>query len=426
MQKKLDKKETILITGIDLESPNRGVVALSYGIINYLYHDNKSRKILIWKLRNKKPIYENSKVEIDKNLIEISTYNTNQFQTWYLLILSFLIKIYPDFIKKSFLKKNYFLSILNNVDAIVDLSEGDSFSDLYGLKRMLAFSFAKIIPINLGIPVFMFPQTIGPFRSLICKVLAKWILNKVERIYVREPQSEKLVFEIVKKKDKVIPSFDLGFLLLPKEIRQEPLIKKVIKANVSVGINISGLIYDYNQRKNILRKEFDYVQMNITAIIRLVKLNHSLAIFLVPNVYSTDKELKKIKYDDLQAIYQIYNQLPHNIKKKVFILEKDYSCAELNWFISNLSFFIGTRMHPCIFAISNCVPTAFIAYSYKSIGMVKRFDLEECALDMRFLDEEQIVQRTLDIFRNRFYIKKKLTKVIPPIKENILKGFNLS
>lgn len=419
MQKFMNKKKRILITGIELKSSNRGVVALSYGIINYLFHNNKSRKIVIWKLRNKKPFYKNLEVEISENFLEIPIYTTNQFQTWSLLILSFLIKISPDSLKKYFLKKNYFLNMLNDFDAVVDLSEGDSFSDLYGLKRMLAFSFVKIIPINLGIPVFMFPQTIGPFRLLPCFVLAKWILNKVERIYVREPQSEKLVSGILKKRDNLISAFDLGFLLHPKEIKHEPLVKKVIDTKVSVGINISGLIYDNNQRKRILRKDFNYVKMIINTINRLMDLNQNLAIFLVPHVYSVGKG-KNVKYDDLRAICQVYNQLSLDLKKKIFILEKDYSASELNWFIGNLSFFIGTRMHACISAISNCVPTAFIAYSYKSIGMAKNFNLEECAFDLRLLDENQIIEGILDIFKNRLRVKKKLTKFIPPIKENIL------
>ncbi|MFC1663747.1 polysaccharide pyruvyl transferase family protein, partial [Patescibacteria group bacterium] len=374
-----------------------------------------------WKVRNGEPFYKIQKFKIGDRFFKIPIYTTNQFQTGGLLILSILIKIFPSFIKKFFLKKISFLNILKKFDLILDLSEGDSFTDLYGIKRMLVYGFVKIIPINLGISVIMLPQTVGPFRLLPSKILAKWILNRVEKICVREPESKKIILEIINKKDKLISSFDLGFLLSAKKIKNSSLFAKLRWAPSAVGINISGLIYDNNQRKKILKKNFNYSELIKDIIVKLINISPNSTIFLVPHVYSVNKG---IKYDDLAATFKIYNNLPDNIKEKIFILEKNYSCSELKWFIGNLSFFVGTRMHSCISAISSCVPTVFISYSHKSLGIIENLGLKECALDMKLLNEEQILKRISDIFEKKDFIKKKLIRVIPQTKENILKICN--
>lgn len=46
--------------------------------------------------------------------------------------------------------------------AIFDLSEGDSFSDIYGWRRAYINSMQKILADRSGIPVIVAPMTIGP------------------------------------------------------------------------------------------------------------------------------------------------------------------------------------------------------------------------------------------------------------------------
>ena len=50
-------------------------------------------------------------------------------------------------------------------DFIIDIGEGDSFTDIYGFKRFFALWLTKVIVINRNIPLIIAPQTIGPFRN---------------------------------------------------------------------------------------------------------------------------------------------------------------------------------------------------------------------------------------------------------------------
>jgi polysaccharide pyruvyl transferase WcaK-like protein len=49
-------------------------------------------------------------------------------------------------------------------------------------------------------------------------------------------------------------------------------------------------------------------------------------------------------------------------------------------------FFIGSRMHACLAAISQCVPTVSIAYSSKFITVMKTFSMGHYVADPRTMN----------------------------------------
>mgnify|MGYP001402473369 CR=1 FL=1 len=53
----------------------------------------------------------------------------------------------------------------SDAHAVLDISGGDSFTDLYGPWRFRAILAPKQIAIRARKPLIMLPQTIGPFES---------------------------------------------------------------------------------------------------------------------------------------------------------------------------------------------------------------------------------------------------------------------
>ena len=49
--------------------------------------------------------------------------------------------------------------------AVLDVSGGDSFTDLYGEKRFRAMVLSKRLALDNGLPLILLPQTLGPFRD---------------------------------------------------------------------------------------------------------------------------------------------------------------------------------------------------------------------------------------------------------------------
>ena len=66
------------------------------------------------------------------------------------------------------LKKN-----IQKCDAIIDLTYGDSFSDIYGMKNFVLYSVPKLVTEKLHIPLILGPQTYGPFKSKMARKFGK-------------------------------------------------------------------------------------------------------------------------------------------------------------------------------------------------------------------------------------------------------------
>ena len=49
--------------------------------------------------------------------------------------------------------------------AVLDISGGDSFTDIYGRKRFEAMALTKRMALDAGVPLILLPQKLGPFRD---------------------------------------------------------------------------------------------------------------------------------------------------------------------------------------------------------------------------------------------------------------------
>jgi colanic acid/amylovoran biosynthesis protein len=65
---------------------------------------------------------------------------------------------------------------LRKLDAIIDISGGDSFSDIYGRRRFNAVVAPKILALKLGIPLILPPQTYGPYSTDAVRRTAQRVL----------------------------------------------------------------------------------------------------------------------------------------------------------------------------------------------------------------------------------------------------------
>lgn len=89
---------------------------------------------------------------------------------------------------------------IKKCDIIFDITQGDSFSDIYGMKRYLLQSFEKKLTIRSGRKLVLMPQTIGPFYKNFVRRDAKKILSKSDIIFARDEISQGLVEELLNEK----------------------------------------------------------------------------------------------------------------------------------------------------------------------------------------------------------------------------------
>lgn len=237
---------------------------------------------------------------------------------------------------------------------VFDLSEGDSFTDIYGFKRFLQQALSKALVINCGKELVLSPQTIGPFNKGYGKLVSNFIIKKASAVFARDEQSYNYLVKNGHQRNSSVVT-DLAFAL---PYNRENVQK--VKEHIDVGINISGLLMNggYNG-ENQFGLTINYPSL-IESVIKEFSKDSNVRVHLVSHVI-TDRYAVE---DDYRASLSVKNKFPECI-----LAPKFSSPVEAKSYISNLDFFTGARMHATIAAFSSGVPVVPVAYSRKFSGL---------------------------------------------------------
>lgn len=276
------------------------------------------------------------------------------------------------------------ISLLRRANIVFDIGEGDSFADIYGNKRLTIQVAAKLLARVFGKKLILSPQTIGPFKSTIGKILGTLGMSIATRIYARDHLSM-AVLQQSNYRDRATEVIDVAFAL--------PFQKGVSNDDglVRIGLNVSGLLYNGGYGgKNEFNLTLDYKGL-IEQVCEYFSNQDGVELYLVPHVISDSLEVE----DDLRASSKLAVRYP-----KLKMAPRFKSPIEAKSFISGLDFFAGARMHACIAAFSSGVPVVPLAYSRKFNGLFNSLGYKH-VLDCLTSDTESGFQFLIQSFERR-------------------------
>lgn len=339
----METKKNIIIIGVNPFNGNRGVGALAYSTIYLLNklskESNIDLEINLVNVEGKKVV--NKSIIIDQEEIDITFFP--------FLIGSGL---------KGFLKIMFSLllsrKVINKTRYILDMGEGDSFSDIYGKGRFFSINFPKKIFRFFGKKQALLPQTIGPFKDSLIKKKAIKSIEKSSVVMARDNMSYNYVKENTSQRN-VIEIIDVAFYM--------PYQKRVFNnGKINIGLNISSLMWHGGYtRNNQFGFNFDYQDMMKKVIDYFLSLP-DIQLHLIPHVVLLNSNIEN-DYEVSKHLYDVYNT--DKLTLAPFFLDP----IDAKNYISGLDFFTGARMHACIAAFSSGVPVYPIAYSRKFNGL---------------------------------------------------------
>ncbi len=342
-----------------------------------------------------------------------------------LLLNAILLKLLPFGRFRNLLSAiNPYVKTLVETDKVFDITGGDSFSDIYGLRRFLIYGFLqKWLIIQFGKELILLPQTYGPFKRSITRLMAKSVLKRASVIYARDSESIEYVRVLlgnhnVNGKLRFMP--DVAFVLdshEPETIDIGSLDDVRKEGSIVVGLNISGLLFNggYTQ-ENMFGLKTNYRELIYSVVDYLVKDERPL-VLLVPHVLAPSRTVE----DDPNACRQLYEKLSEKYPGRIFLTQGKYNHNNIKYIIGLCDFFIGSRMHACIAALSQSIPAVGIAYSKKFHGVFESIGLGDCVADVyRCSRKAELLSVVEAAFEKRDQTGKHLDKVIPKIKAEIL------
>lgn len=272
---------------------------------------------------------------------------------------------------------------LAKCDLVLDIGEGDSFSDIYGLKRLVFLIGTKLRAARHGRKLVLSPQTLGPFKHPLAAWWADVAMRRASLVCARDGLSTQY-FESRKLPTPFLEAIDVAFAL-PFERVVSPT------SPVRVGINVSGLLWAGGYSgQNQFGLTLDYRQ-TMHALVRHFQALPHVQVVLVPHVVTADR----LAEDDLRASQAVAAEHPG-----VEVAGPFDSAIEAKSYISGMHFFMGARMHACIAAFSSGVPCVPMAYSRKFTGLFNSLGYGEVA-DCTREDQAAVLGRICSAFDRR-------------------------
>lgn len=414
----------ICLIGAPLNTGNMGVSALASGTFTSALHSYPDAEVFMLDY-SREPgghqIFVGGKPrQVELVNIRFSKKFYLQNNVARLLTSAMIARILPEGWRVKLLSKNPYLKRILGADIVLAIGGGDSFSDIYGMGRLLYVALPQLLVLQLKKPLALLPQTLGPFKGGMAKAIARYIMRNAAAVFSRDRTSFDEAGRLLgEKRGKLIFSYDMAFAMEAISPRRE-ILERLPQRNGRpvVGLNVSGLLMmgGYSQ-DNMFGLKCNYPEL-IHRIVEYFVLEQNADVLLVAHVFGFDAE------SDTAGCRQVHEQFKSRFPGRVSLCEGEFNQHEIKHVIGGCDFFLGARMHACIAAISQSVPAVCMAYSRKFIGVMESIGCPELVADLCAANNDEAMARIADVFARREMIRKRLDARIPEVRADVLALFS--
>lgn len=322
-----------------------------------------------------------------------------------LTVLSYKAKETMEKYKIRAISRNKYSDLIKAIKEsdIVISGGGSILQDATSVRSLIYYLSIIYMAKKMGKKVMFYGNGFGPITKPFNKKLAKHIINKVDKITVRDHQSRDEMLALGIKKD-IIVTADVAFSI--GSLENEEVEKIFIKENISKDKKLVGISVrewkDKTNYKNIIANMADYLIEKGYEVI-FIQMQH-------PSDYIISKEIAGL------------------MKCTPKILEGVYSPAEMIFFMGRLHIMIGMRLHALIFAAIAGIPMVGLEYDMK-ISNFLHIVKQENGGKVEDLDEDFLIQTIDKVLDNRDEYKSRIDSTSELLKEksemniDLLKSF---
>ncbi len=300
---------------------------------------------------------------------------------------------------------------LTEAHAVADLSGGDSFTDLYGLRRLDTICAPKEAALRSGRPLVLLPQTFGPFSTTRGRERAERLVRSTALAYARDAWSYEQLLALAggdADTSRLRQGVDVAFGLRPSEPDPATVTRlEQLAGDVVVGVNVSGLLRDETEGGRF-RLAGDYLATMTSTVKALI--GAGAFVVLVSHVHGAQPE-----ENDAAAFERLELSLDALERRRIWRLNPHLRAAQLKWCIARMDWFAGSRMHATIAALSSGVAAFGYAYSDKAHGVFGTCGVADQVTDARAVAGEEAVEMAMASFEARGETRATLAERVPAV-----------
>ena len=306
-------------------------------------------------------------------------------------------KIVKFFLPK---EKKDVLNIFEKSDAVFMKGGGllQTYGGLSSTYSMYFWVYPILLANQMKKPVYVMPNSFGPFKGPFVKYIARAALKKCKVLTSRESLSQNMV-----KKDlgiQIQNCPDLAFSLPKSNLDKEKVYQRfglpIDKKLVAITMRpyrfpgTSNPEEAYNQFKNEMAVfiEWLYDQGYMPVIVE-----HTLAV----NAHENDGA----------CIKDVIKKIDHN--KYRIVSDPAYDCYDLKCIYGYCDYIVGTRFHSVIFSFGSDVPGIAIAYTgNKSQGIMHDMGLDDYVVQIGDVKAQLLEEKFSSLVNNEIEIVSKI------------------
>lgn len=243
----------------------------------------------------------------------------------------------------------------------------------------------------LGKPVYIMPNSFGPFKGPLVKWMVKKAFTKCEFISVRENKSKNVMQDELNIKVSTFP--DLAFYLQNGNIKKEELLENlnIPKDKKIVAITMRPYRFPSSSNPELAYEKFKKEMRNF---IKWLYQEGYMPLIVEHTFAITSHE------NDGDCITDVISGMDKNCYR--LFSDRTINCRQLKDVYGCCDYIVGTRFHSLIFSLSNMVPGIAISYDgYKSIGIMKDMKLGSYVIDITDVKADNLCLMFNEIVKNK-------------------------
>ena len=243
-------------------------------------------------------------------------------------------------------------------------------------------------------PIVLFPNSIGPFRTSIGRLLARLSLDSCSCILIRDSISYEIVRKLNVKAHVVrVLTYDTA-LLFRTDYRKDNLPFSQPVLGVCPGF------YSLSLSKLDAEK---YVAAHAGALDELVE-RYGLSVVFLPHYVSG------FENDDLEISRSIMSKMKRKDRLELIVAE---TVEEFKFSLEQMDMIVSSKMHPAVLGVSGFVPVLCIAYDHKQTSFFERLGMKDCLVDIRQVSQKSLASKMDYVWNQRGRLEEDLRRKIP-------------
>jgi polysaccharide pyruvyl transferase WcaK-like protein len=195
----------------------------------------------------------------------------------------------------------------------------------------------------------------------------------------------------------------------------EPADIDISRAALVVGLNVSGLLYMGGYTgDNMFGLRSNY-RDTITRLVSELLTRTNATLLIVPHTFGAEHEGT--------ASAAVLDATRDAFPRRAVLLTSAPSARAVKGLIGRTHFFIGSRMHACIAALSQHIPTVGLGYSDKFLGVFESAGIGDAVVDLRHDDAGAVSRRVLTLLEQREAAASRLADRMTVVQQQVRQAF---